>query len=77
MFEIRVNGEFLGNRRAWNASIRAIERAAWKVARKNGVYLYLIDAESIRDESGFGFECGHRIWSGGGLELKFTISKAK
>ena len=76
-YAITLNGEFLEHRRAWNASIRAIERIARDLARKNGVLFHLVDDESIRDETAFGYAHGVRIWSGGGLELKFAISKVK
>lgn len=76
-FVIKLNGQLLEKRQAWNASIRAIEKYARIYAKEEGETFALTASESNKDERGFHYVQGFRTWTGSvsGMVLHFTIEK--
>ena len=71
-FEIKVNGELLEVKHAWNASIRFIESYVGAKAKERNEEYNLIDVTGEKNLKGF--YTGSRVWESKTEKLTFTIN---
>lgn len=71
-FEIKVNGELLEIKHAWNASIRFIESYVGSKAKERKEEFNLIEVTGEKNLKGF--YTGSRVWKSKTEILTFTIN---
>ena len=71
-FEIKLNGELLATKHAWNASIRFIENYVKDKANESNTEYDLVEITGEKTVSGF--YTGSRVWESKNNTLTFTIN---
>lgn len=73
VFQITLNGEVIGERFAWNSSIRFVEA---DVRARAICTMRLVETVSNRGYDGL-HDNGVRVWSGNGLQLRYEIRRVR
>jgi hypothetical protein len=76
-YEIRVKGELVSVKFAWNAACREVEALARQLANKNRAEYRKYETFSDPGADGYGFASGYRVWRNmkTGEDVTFDIQK--
>ena len=74
-FEIRLNGELLATKHAWNASKREVEKLVKQVAIKNGATAYNRGMCNLEQDDYKCFVKGYYLWECAGAIYQYWIEQ--